>query len=186
MKRNVLIICLGFLIFACKQPEPRKPVQQKTSSFIDESVERSKKLLDAEIAAIQAVIQKDTLNNYQSSDTGFWYFYEEQKDTTAYSPKTNDVVMLTYNVMNLKGDTIYKRKDIGLVQHAVDKSQLFPGLRNAVKLLKEGEQATFIFPSSLAYGYKGDNDKILPRTPIKTSLTLVEIKKDTTNLNRLK
>lgn len=85
--------------------------------------------------------------------------------------------------MSMSGDTIYKVDDIGLVEHAVDKSQLFPGLRNAVKLLRKGEKATFIFPSGQAYGYKGDNDKIGPNIPIKSSVHLLEIKKDSSNIN---
>ena len=84
--------------------------------------------------------------------------------------------------MNLANDTIYSTKDIGLVEHAVDKSQLFPGLRNAVKLLGKGEKAAFIFPSEQAYGYKGDNERIGPNTPIKSSVNILEIKKDSNNI----
>lgn len=184
MKNSILSILAGIILLSCGEPEPRKPIQQKTTSFIKESAERSKRLLALEEKAIKEVIQKDSLHTYNTSTSGFWYFYETKKDSIAYSPQTDDVVFLTYNIMSFSGDTIYKRKNIGLVQHAVDKSQLFPGLRNAIKLLKEGEQATFLFPSSQAYGYKGDNDKIGPNMPVKSSITLIEIKKDSTNLNR--
>ncbi len=85
--------------------------------------------------------------------------------------------------MTFSGDTLYKAQDFGLVQHAVDKSQLFPGLRNAVKLLRKGEKATFLFPSSQVYGYRGDDNKIGPNQPLASSVTLLEIQKDSSNIN---
>jgi FKBP-type peptidyl-prolyl cis-trans isomerase len=57
----------------------------------------------------------------------------------------------------------------------VDKQELFMGLRDAVKLLKEGERATFLFPSSLAFGYHGDNNKIGTNVPLKSTVTLLKI-----------
>lgn len=180
-KLQLLIVFL--LLGSCKEPEARRPVQVKSGSFIKASVERSKKILDFETSLIEKLIEQDSLNSYYTSNAGFWYTYEAKQDSTGYLPKTNDVVVLTYNIMSLAGDTIYSIEDIGFVEHAVDKSQLFPGLRNAVKLLQKEEAATFIFPSGQAYGYKGDNDKIGPNTPIKSSVNLLEIKRDSSNLN---
>jgi gliding motility-associated peptidyl-prolyl isomerase len=183
MKKFVLSLLVLMLIVSCGEPEPRKPVQVKSGSFFKESVERSKKILELETEVIEKLIKKDSLREYLTSTSGFWYTYENQKDSSGYLPQSNDVLLLTYNIMSLSGDTIYKVKDIGLVEHAVDKSQLFPGLRNAVKLLRKEEVATFIFPSSQAYGYKGDTDKIGPNVPIKSSVSILEIKKDSSNLN---
>jgi len=183
MKKLWIHVVVLTILASCGEPEPRKPVQVKTGSFIKESVERSKKILEREESVFQDYMKRDTANQYHSSTNGFWYTYEIKKGSSGYTPKSNDVLLLTYNVMSIKGDTIYKIKDIGLVEHAVDKSQLFPGLRNAVKLLKKGEKATFLFPSSHAYGYKGDNDKIGPNMPIKSSVNVLEIKKDSSNIN---
>lgn len=183
MKKLILSFLGIMMVVACGEPEPRKPVQVKSGSFFKESVERSKRILELETRAIENVIQKDSLNEYITSNSGFWYKYEIKRDSTGYLPKSNDIILLTYNMMSMSGDTIYKVDDIGLVEHAVDKSQLFPGLRNAVKLLRKGEKATFIFPSGQAYGYKGDNDKIGSNIPIKSSVYLLEIKKDSSNIN---
>jgi FKBP-type peptidyl-prolyl cis-trans isomerase len=59
----------------------------------------------------------------------------------------------------------------------VDKQNLFPGLRNSIKLLREGETATFLFPSSMAFGYHGDNNKIGTNIPLKSTITLLKIEK---------
>lgn len=163
------------LFVACKEPEPRRPVQNKSGTFYKESVERSKRILKKEETLIKSIIQTDTLNEYIENSNGFWYFYEKRNDSLTRTPNTDDEVILTYNLMSFNGDTIYKVNDIGMQQIKVDKTQLFPGLRNAIKILKQGERATFLFPSSQAYGYKGDNNKIGPNVPLKSSLELIKI-----------
>lgn len=182
MKKSLFALFTLTFVAACSEPEPRRPVQVKSGSFFKESVERSRRILEVETKVIQELMKNDSTKEYLPSNNGFWYTYEMKKDSTGYFPRSNDVLLLTYNVMTLNGDTIYKVNDIGLVEHAVDKSQLFPGLRNAVKLLQKGEKATFIFPSGQAYGYKGDDNKIGPNLPIKSSVNILEIKKDSSNI----
>lgn len=182
MKKLLPILAI-LLVFACKEPEPRRPVEVKSGSFLKETVERNKQILNAEEALIAKIIEKDTANQYQESASGFWYYYEKQNDTSTYTPKPEDGVLLSYNVLTLTNDTIYSEDDIGLVPYVVDKQQLFPGLRNAVKLLKLGERATFLFPSSLGYGYHGDNDRIAPLTPLKSTVEILEIKKQKDSIN---
>ena len=111
---------------------------------------------------IQEIIKADTAHAYMSSSSGFWYHYEIAQDSTRTPPQPDDEVILVYNIMTFTNDTIYTHDDIGVVQMRVDKEQLFPGMRGAVKLLREGERATFLFPSSQAYGYHGDTNKIPP------------------------
>lgn len=170
-----IFICL--LLAACSGPEPRKPVQTKSGSFFKESVERSKKLLQLEEQKIQDIIKTDSLKHYNHTAFGSWYHYWAINDSTNYTPKTDDLVVFTYDLITLDNDTIYKQEDIGVVTYKVDKQELFPGLRNAVALLKEREKATFLFPSSIAYGYHGDNNKVGTNVPLKSTLTILKIEK---------
>jgi len=174
-----LLLCL----VACKGPEPRKPVKVKSGSYFTETVERNKKLLAQEEALIQEIIKADTAHAYMSSSSGFWYHYEIAQDSTRTLPQPDDEVILVYNIMTFTNDTIYTHDDIGVVQMLVDKEQLFPGMRGAVKLLREGERATFLFPSSQAYGYHGDTNKIPPMTPLKSSVEIIKINKKPDSLN---
>lgn len=183
MKSTFILLFLTILLVSCNEIEPRRPVQKKSGSFMEASVERSKKLLAQEESYIKSLIEKDTVNTYLSSNYGFWYYYNQKVDSLTYLPQPDDEVVLSYNLLSLKNDTIYSTDEIGETQIMVDKSQLFPGLRNALKLLKEGEQATFLFPSSTAFGYKGDDNKIGPNTPLKTNLEIVKIIKQKDSLN---
>lgn len=181
---RIVLLFIVVLAFAnCKGPEPRKPEEVKSGSFYKESIERNKKLLAEEEKLIQEIMVKDTVHEYIASPNGFWYHYETRNDTATYLPKTEDQILFSYNLMTLDNDTIYTAKEIGATSHVVDKQQLFPGLQNAVKLLKINEKATFIFPSLQAYGYQGDNKAIGPRTPLKSSVELhtIIIHKDSLN-----
>lgn len=167
----------------CGGPEPRKPVEVKTGSFYKESIERNKILIAQEEELIKQIMEKDTVHEYLSSPNGFWYYFETKNDTATYAPKTGDQILFSYNLMSLDNDTIYTAKEIGPTSFVVDKQQLFPGLQNAVKLLKVSEKATFVFPSLQAYGYQGDNKAIGPKTPLKSSVELhtIIINKDSIN-----
>lgn len=182
MKKINFIIVLLVLI-GCKEPEPRKPIQVNSSSFFKESIERSKKLLTREQSMIQNIVEKDSTRRYFENPYGFSYFYEVENQSNTYQLKTDDEVLFTYTVMTMSNDTIYTAEEIGVKRHAIDKSQLFPGLRNGLKLMKELDKITFLFPSSQGYGYKGDGNKIGPSTPIKTSVQLLKIIKNKDSLN---
>ena len=119
--RILSILFLAVLFSCCDGPEPRKPVQTKSGSFFKASIERSRKLLEAEEKKIQAIIE------------------------------------------------------------LVDKQELFLGLRDAVKMLKEKERATFLFPSSIAFGYHGDENKIGSNVPLKSTITILQIEKQQEN-----
>jgi gliding motility-associated peptidyl-prolyl isomerase len=172
--KQLLIILMAMAFLGCGGPEPRRPVQMKTGS-INSSIERSKKLLALEESMIQEIIKRDSLHDYSHSSTGAWYYYTHKNDVDTYTPQPDDLVTMTYSIMGFNNDTIYSKDDIGIFTYRVDKQELFPGLRNSIKLLKEKETATFLFPSSLAYGYHGDNNKIGVNVPIKATVTLLSI-----------
>ncbi|WP_299534934.1 gliding motility-associated peptidyl-prolyl isomerase GldI [Ulvibacterium sp.] len=176
------LILLVVVFFGCGGPEPRRPIQAKTSSFFKESIERSKKLLEIEEKLIADIIAKDSFHDYNQSASGSWYFYKTLNENTEYTPQSDDLVTMTYDILSLSNDTIYSAEAIGIVQYKVDKQELFPGLRNSVKLLKEKETATFLYPSSLAYGYHGDNNKIGINVPIKSTLSILKIQKQQDSL----
>lgn len=160
---------------SCKSSEARKPLQQNSGRFIDESVERNKDLNDREYAKIKALIE--TINTpFTRSNYGFWYAFTKQNDTSEYTPKFGDAVTYSYAVKNLDGEWIYTPNSTKRKTYYVDQENLFSGLREGLKLMKQNETVTFIFPSQLAYGYYGDDDKIGANTPVIFDVTVHEIK----------
>lgn len=174
-KLHLLLLALFFLVVGCSQPKPRKPVSVKSGSFMSTSIERNKKLLSLEQARIDSIITKDSINQYHRSPNGYSYYYNKLDSTTTYRPKKGDVVKINYDIRSLDNQIIYSSEEIGMINFKIDKEDYFPGLRTAVKLLRQGETATFLFPSSLAYGYHGDDHKIGTNQPIKSTIHIIEI-----------
>jgi gliding motility-associated peptidyl-prolyl isomerase len=135
--------------------------------------------LEQETALMQELAQKDSLRTYQSSASGFLYAYEKRVAGDGGLAAAGDLVTLTYNIRTWNEDTLYRQGEIGVLKYLVDKEELFPGMRYSVKLLKEGEAATFLYPSSLGYGYHGDDDRIGPNTPLKCTLEIFKIEPET-------
>ncbi|MGB2760338.1 MULTISPECIES: gliding motility-associated peptidyl-prolyl isomerase GldI [Maribacter] len=179
--RLVLFLFLAVFITSCDGPEPRKPIQTKSGSFFKASIERSRKLLEAEENKIQAIIELDSLKHYAHSNSGSWYHYLTVNEDSDYTPKTDDLVVFNYDILTLDNDTIYSKEDIGVVTYKVDKQEIFLGLRDAIKMLKVNERATFLFPSSIAFGYHGDENKIGSNVPLKSTITILQIEKQEEN-----
>lgn len=175
--RYLGLLMLFTCLMGCQGPEPRKPVKVNSGSSFKASIERTRALLAKEEKMIQEIIQKDSVHSYIQSTTGSWYYYNVKDEVSEKHLEPNDLVTLTYNIISLSNDTIYKMKDIGIKKFPARQLNLFPGLRNSVPLLKENETATFLFPSSLAYGIHGDNNKIGINVPLKSTLTILKIEK---------
>lgn len=181
--KNFLYLIPILSLIACGEPEPRRPVKTQSGSLINASVQRNIELLNQEEQIIQEIIANDTLHHYLASDTGSWYFYSVINEESDYTPLPGDLVTLNYNLVSLENDTIYSMEEIGTIIYKVDKQEVFPGLRNSVKLLKVNETATFFFPSAMAYGYHGDNNKIGPNVALKSTIGILKIDKQKENLD---
>ena len=72
--RLVSFLFLAILVISCDGPEPRKPIQTKSGSFFKASIERSRKLLEAEENKIQEIIKLDSLKHYSHSNSGYINF----------------------------------------------------------------------------------------------------------------
>ncbi|MDT0554731.1 gliding motility-associated peptidyl-prolyl isomerase GldI [Patiriisocius hiemis] len=174
--RTVFILSC-FFVFGCKSPEARKPVQSNSGTFIKNSVERNKKLYEQEKAAIQSIIDKDSTRNYITSENGFWYYYNSKDSIVTNKPVFGDEVTFTYNIEDFNGKEILSEEETGLQFYKVEQTNqdLISGIREGIKLMQEGEQVTFLFPSYKAYGYYGIQGKLGSNVPVKSTITLKSI-----------
>ena len=162
MKPTLLFILTCLLLVSCKPSEERRPLSSNSGSFIDSSIERNKQLNNREYAQIENYIQ-DSKKSFQSSEYGFWYAYHSIHMHFDYVLKT------------LQDQVIYPNKKKETQLYYVDQQELFSGLREGLKLMKEGESITFIFPSQKAYGYYGDENKIGRNVPLICEVSLLKL-----------
>lgn len=167
--RNLYFILIIAVTFSCKSPEARMPETVKSGSFLKESAERNKKLNALEKNKIESIIQSNPDREYIASKNGFWYFYTNKIEVDTLQPQFGDILDFDFNVSNLEGNEIYATENRTYV---MEKEELFTGLREGLKLMKPSEKVTFIFPSQIAFGYYGDDNKIGTNVPLICEVTL--------------
>lgn len=181
MNKFLIIPCLLFLLASCKSPEARRPISESSGTFIEESVERNKELYAKERVSIEALMKENPENNYIASQSGFWYYYNTKVADSISKPNFGDIVNFNYNIKSLNGNLIYSKEELRTQNYAMDKQEIFTGLREGLKLMKTGETVTFLFPSPKAYGYYGDNKKIGTNIPLICEVTVNSITQNQSN-----
>ncbi len=184
MKLNLFLTFTFLLVlFSCKSPEARKPVQYTSSSFISTSIKRNKAIFEKEEKEILQLLEANKIESYFTSESGFWYYYEVKDSSKTKVPEYGDKVTFYHNIKDLNGITILSKNEVGLQNCVIDKTnqELISGIRDGLKLMKEGETITFLFPSYKAYGYYGIENKLGTNVPIQCTVTLNSINKTNEN-----
>jgi gliding motility-associated peptidyl-prolyl isomerase len=145
------------------------PESVHSGSFLKESAERNRKLNELERGQIESLIKSNPEKEYIASESGFWYYYDNQIESDTVQPQFGDIIDFDYNVSSIAGTEIYSKEN---KTYIMDKEELFTGLREGLKLMKPTESVTFIFPSQKAYGYYGDENKIGTNIPLICEVTL--------------
>lgn len=173
--KHLLFLALAVVVLSCKSPEARQPISHSSGSFIKKSAERNKKLYEAEKKRITSKFSQFQDYEVLTSENGFWYFYNTKVETDSIMPRFGDIVSFDYQVKDLDGNTIYTADELKNQEYIIDKQELFSGLREGLKLMKQGETVTFFFPSQQAYGYYGDENRIGTNVPLICEVTLNSI-----------
>lgn len=163
-------------MFSCNNPEARKPILKKSSSTMEESVLFNKALITAQENAFENLIKKDSLSTYIVSNFGFKYKFNK-KSEAGYFPEIGDKIVYTYEIFDINMQLIYSASDIGIQKYVVDKQEIVEGLREGLKLMNVGDNATFLFPSHKVFGYLGDQKKVEINQPLIYKVQLIKINK---------
>ena len=174
MKSKLIFLLLIVFFVSCDKPIPRKPVVRKSSTFLKESIKRNKVINKLEEEALLQLMASDSSHHYLSSANGFWFYYISRDSISTKLPDTGDEVFYSYEIKNINGEILYSMNELGDRSYLVDKQELITGLQDGLKLMKEGEIVTFLFPSHKAYGYSGYK-KIGSNQPLIYTVTLNKI-----------
>ena len=177
---KILFFAIALLLASCSQQQgARRPISQSSGTFMKESVERNKKLVATEESNIATIIKNSPEKKYIASKKGYWYSYITQNTKDTLTPKKGDIAYYDYEVTDLKGAVIYSADELASQTYYVDKEQkIIIGLRDGIKIMHKNEKVTFLFPSHMAFGYHGDNNKIGHNEPLIYTVTLTNFEKD--------
>jgi gliding motility-associated peptidyl-prolyl isomerase len=173
---KIAFTLLFISVISCKEPQARKPISQSSGTFMKESAERNKKLIKGEEKQIDSIIKSNPKIKYFASQKGYWYHYESKNETDTLSPKKGDVAYFDYEIKDLHGKIIYSDVELKPQTYIVDKQNIMMGLRHGIKLMHKSEKVSFLFPSHMAFGYHGDNNRIGTNEPIICTVTLNDFK----------
>jgi FKBP-type peptidyl-prolyl cis-trans isomerase len=90
------------------------------------------------------------------------------------TPTEKDRVKVHYRAMRYDGteiDSSYKREEPR--EFAV--ARLFPGWKEALQLMQEGDKWELFIPADLAYGERGRPPRIAPNTALMFEMELIEV-----------
>lgn len=171
-----LLILITILVIACKQQQARKPISRSSGTFMQESIERNKKLIAGEEGKIDSIIKSNPQIKYTASKKGYWYHYEIKNERDTLRPRKGDVAFFDYEIKDLKGNVVYSEVELKPQTYVVDKQNIMMGLRDGIKLMHKNEKVTFLFPSHMAFGYHGDEKRIGTNQPLICTVTLNDFK----------
>lgn len=151
----------------------------------------NKAQLDAEIAektSRQNTIDDTLLQDYFKAHkiqhvkkTASGLYYTVKKEGSGQHPKEGQQVTVNYTGENLKGEKFDSNTEpafnhVEPFSFALGKHNVITGWDEAVALMGKGMKARFYIPSSLAYGDRGSNDKILPNSILIFDIELLSFK----------
>lgn len=173
LKISIYSLLFAVLLVSCKQhEEARRPLSRASGTFMKKSADRNKKLVANEESVIKKIIKSNPKVKYYATKKGYWFSYDEKSTTETATPRKGDIAYFNLEVKDIEGKTIYSEADLGPQTYYVDKQDIMMGLRDGIKYMKKNETVTFLFPSHIAYGYHGDNNKIGPNESLICTVTL--------------
>lgn len=167
---------LAIITISCNNNnETRKPLSKSKESVIHSSAIKNMDMVKTEEELITNYIETDKEHTYINSKNGFWYSYQTRKIHDSIRPIEGNTVMYTYEISTLQDSLLYSKNEIGVLSYIVDKEDILPVLRHAIKLMKNNESIKLVTPSTLAYSYLGDRNKIDKNQPIIITVDLKSI-----------
>lgn len=154
--------------------EGKGKIQENNKAFLAKE-EAEKKRKEEEFNANQQKLVDQMAAGMQKTTSGL--YYKITKTTEGKAPKAGDVVAVHYAGKLIDGtefDNSFKRNEP--IEFPVGMGRVIKGWDEGILMLKEGETATFLIPSDLAYGTRGAGGVIPPNAWLVFDVEMVKVK----------
>lgn len=166
MVRTLLSIWILFGFMACKsERNPPKQMLEKQQALT--ILEYNQMLVDRTSKMMQEYVDSSLISY---SETGTGLYVSELLSLNRVKPSIDTRVEVSYKVTVMQNGYSYAKKENGLV-----KTLSIKGIKEAVQLMEEGEKAQLLIPPHLAFGIRGDGNKIVPAAVLIVELQLIKI-----------
>jgi FKBP-type peptidyl-prolyl cis-trans isomerase FkpA len=165
------IFLVIFLLVSCRNNSEKSTTNIKPGK--NEMADINRYFVQKDRERIQNYIERKRLN-LKESPTGFWYQIIKEGNGEKFAD--NCKLRMEYECSLLDGTLCYTSKKLGTKELVLGKSEMESGMNEALRMLKPGAEAVFIFPSYLAYGILGDRKMIPSRAIIVYNVNILQDK----------
>ena len=166
-----IFVCILILLPACRKPQApqlpsNRPIEETTQA--ENLLKINMGLVQQEDSLINLFVQEND-TAFQRTETRFWY--KKEHVTQNRLLQKDDIAVIDYWLYSLDDALLEERKDFTIT---VGRKEFIHGVDEALKLMRTGETAVFIFPSSLAFGLRGYKNLVPSYTPVMFRITVRE------------
>lgn len=165
--RVLIVTLLLTFVFSCRQAPEQKNLQMPGKK---EMADLNRYLVQKDRERIENYIERRDLKMTESP-TGLWY--QIRSEGCGKYLADNEGIVIEYNCSLLDGTICYSSKENGPEEVIIGRGEMAAGLYQGLKMLKPGGEAVFILPPYLAYGLKGDGNKIPARSIIVYEIKII-------------
>ena len=157
----VLILAVTLTSFSCRS-EPGNGNSKQVPGK-KELADMNRYLVQKDRERIESYIGRRGLP-MKESPSGLWYFIENEGHGAPLTD--NDRVLMEYDCFLIDGTRCYSSQELGPRELIIGRSEMEPGLNQALRMLRPGGEGIFIMPPFLGFGLKGDGKSIPSRATI--------------------
>lgn len=166
--RKILFISFALILCAaCKHSQDINTKDNKAQWDKQSMESLNRYMIAKDRERILNYIERKDLS-MEENQMGIWYSIENEGENVKI--KDNDRVIIEYECSLLDGSLCYSSEDDGYKIITVGKNEFGAGLDYGLKMLGRGGEALFIVPSFMAFGLKGDGNKIPSRSVLVFSV----------------
>lgn len=170
--KHLALIGLLLCCIACDQKTVQLPANKsdKKEDPTQQMLEYNKACLQAEMDEINAYLADST--QFIACTDGWWLQIVEKGNGPTIQPM--QTVVLNYSVERLDGTICYSSGTEGSKTLVVGKREWLQGIDLLLPTLTMGSEVVVIFPSRMAYGFRGKDNCITSYCPLLCRLQIKE------------
>jgi FKBP-type peptidyl-prolyl cis-trans isomerase FkpA len=163
-----LSIILLLISFGCGSEPGKKSENNRPDK--KEMEELNRYFVQKDRERIENYIERKSLSMTELP-SGLWYQILSDGEGVCFSD--NSRIVFDYECSLLDGKICYSSEQSGPKEIILGRSEIEAGLNQGLRFLKPGSRAIFIIPPFLAYGLKGDGEKIPARAIIVYNISIL-------------
>ena len=168
---DLLITGYAFYKVEVERRQPLAEYQKEMEAAYKERMRINDSLQLTESERVMKYLADNNISNIPFDEI----YYKQIREGHGSNPDSLDVVKVHYTGKFLDGKVFDSSEGREPLEFTIGKRQMIVGFERGVKLMKEGEKAIIVIPSSLAYGSR-QRGQIPPYSTLVFELELLEIK----------